>query len=271
MYPILFEIGPLTIYSLGIFWALGALAAAWIMQLELKRYGYDSELAGTVVITAAIGGLIGARLLFIIEEWAHFVRAPLSFLLSGSGFSWFGGLLVGGLTTAWSFKKYRLPFWEAADMSAPSLALAYGVGRIGCFLAGDATWGKVSDVPWAMAFPNAVAGWADPLTGVPYPPGVGVHPTQLYEFVQSLIVFAILWWVRKRSHPPGVIFYLYLILAGSMRFVVEFWRVNPVVGAGLTEYQWMSAILIAIGIFSTIWQSSGLFSHSLLNRRRDAN
>jgi phosphatidylglycerol:prolipoprotein diacylglycerol transferase len=122
-----------------------------------------------------------------------------------------------------------------------------------------------------MAFPNAVAGWADPLTGVPYPPGVGVHPTQLYEFVQSLIVFAILWWVRKRSHPPGVIFYLYLILAGSMRFVVEFWRVNSVVGAGLTEYQWMSAILIAIGIFSTIWQSSGLFSHSLLNRRRDAN
>jgi phosphatidylglycerol---prolipoprotein diacylglyceryl transferase len=175
------------------------------------------------------------------------------------------------LTTAWSFRKHRLPFWEAADMCAPALALAYGIGRIGCFLAGDGTWGKVSDVPWAMAFPNAVAGWVDPLTGVPYPRGVRVHPTQLYEFVQSLIVFAILWWVRKRSHPPGVIFYLYLILAGSMRFIVEFWRVNPVVGTGLTEYQWMSAILIAIGIFSTIWQSSGLFSHSLLNRRRDAN
>jgi phosphatidylglycerol---prolipoprotein diacylglyceryl transferase len=247
MYPVLFEIGPLTIYSLGVFWALGALVAAWILQLELKRYGYDSELAGTVVITAAIGGLIGARLLFIIEEGEHFVRAPLSFLLSGSGFSWFGGLLVGGLTTAWTFKKYRLPLWEAADMSAPALGLAYGIGRIGCFLAGDGTWGKVSDVPWAMAFPNAVAGWVDPLTGVPYPPGVRVHPTQLYELVQSLIVFAILWSVRKRPHAPGMIFCLYLILAGSMRFVVDFWRVNPVVGVGWTEYQWMSLMLISAG------------------------
>ena len=248
MYPILFEIGPLTIYSLGVFWALGALVAAWILQLELKRYGYDSELAGTVVITAAIGGLIGARLLFIVEEWEHFVRAPLSFLLSGSGFSWFGGLLVGGLTTAWSFRKHRLPLGEAADMSAPALALAYGLGRIGCFSAGDGTWGKVSDVPWAMAFPNAVAGWADPLTGVPYPPGVRVHPTQLYELVQSLIVCAILWSVRKRPHAPGMIFYLYLILAGSMRFIVEFWRVNPVPAAGLTEYQWMSLTLIIVGV-----------------------
>ena len=265
MYPILFQLGPITIYSLGIFWALGALTAVWILQLELKRYGYDEQLAGSIVMAAAIGGLIGARLLFIVEEWENFIREPLSFLLSGSGFSWFGGLLGGGLTTAWSFKKYRLPFREAADMSAPALALAYGIGRIGCFLAGDATWGKVSDAPWAMAFPNAIAGWVDPLTGEPYPPGARVHPTQLYELVQSLIVFAILWMVRKRPHPLGAIFYLYLILAGSMRFIVEFWRVNPVVTAGLTEYQWMSAILVAIGIFATFWQSNGF-----MNRRNDA-
>jgi len=247
MYPVLFEIGPLTIYSLGVFWALGALAAVWILQLELKRYTYDPQLAGTIVITAAIGGLIGARLLFVVEEWNHFTREPLSLLLSGSGFSWFGGLLGGGLTTAWSFKKHRLPIRETADMSAPALALAYGIGRIGCFLAGDATWGKVSDVPWAMAFPDAVAGWADPLTGLPYPPGVKVHPTQLYELLQSLIVFGILWRVRKRPHPSGAIFYLYLILAGSMRFIVEFWRANPIVALGLTEYQWISLILVFFG------------------------
>jgi len=123
-----------------------------------------------------------------------------------------------------------------------------------------------------MAFPNAVAGWVDPLTGEPYPPGARVHPTQLYELAQSLIVFAILWMLRRRPHPPGAIFYLYLVLAGSMRFIVEFWRVNAVVGAGLTEYQWMSPILVAIGIFSTVWQANGLlFSHSLMSRRRDAN
>ena len=158
MYPVLFQLGPVTVYSLGIFWALGALAASWILQLELNRYNHDKELAATIVMSAAIGGLIGARLLFIIEEWGHFTRAPLALLLSGSGFSWFGGLLGGGLATAWVIRKHRLPFWQAADMCAPALALAYGIGRVGCFLAGDATWGKVSDVPWAMAFPNAVAG-----------------------------------------------------------------------------------------------------------------
>jgi phosphatidylglycerol---prolipoprotein diacylglyceryl transferase len=247
MYPVLIEFGPITIYSLGVFWALGGVAAVWILRQELRRCGYDAELASTIVTSAAIGGLIGARLLFILEEWNHFTHDPLSFLLSGSGFSWFGGLLGGGLTTAWSFTKNRLRFWEAADMSAPALALAYGIGRIGCFLAGDATWGKISDVPWAMAFPSAVAGWVDPLTGEPYPPGARVHPTQLYELVQSLIVFAILWMVRKRPHPPGAIFSLYLILAGSMRFIVEFLRVNPIVGAGLTEYQWMSVALIIVG------------------------
>jgi phosphatidylglycerol:prolipoprotein diacylglycerol transferase len=269
MHPVLFQIGPVTVYSLGVFWALGSLAAVWILQLELKRYGYNEQLAGSIVITAAIGGLIGARLLFIVEEWENFIRQPLSFLLSGSGFSWFGGLLGGGLTAAWSIRKYRLPFWQAADMSAPALSLAYGIGRIGCFLAGDATWGKVSAVPWAMAFPNAVAGWIDPLTGVPYPPGARVHPTQLYELIQSLIVFGILWIFRKRAHRPAAVFAFYLILAGAMRFFVEFWRVNPVIAGGLTEYQWMSAVLVLLGLGTVIWQSPlfQLVSYGNANRR----
>ena len=247
MHPILFHIGPVRIYSLGLFWAIGALMAGWILQLELKRCGRDTKLAATIVMSAAIGGLMGARLLFVVEEWNEFLRAPLPVLLSGAGFSWFGGLLGGGLTTTWSFKKYRLPFWETADISAPALALAYGIGRIGCFLAGDATWGKVTEVPWGMAFPDALAGWADPLTGIPYAPGVKVHPTQLYELLQSLIVFAILWSIRKKPHDTGAIFYLYLILAGSMRFIVEFWRANPVFFLRMTEYQVLSLIIVVMG------------------------
>ena len=271
MYPVLISIGPLTIYTLGILWALGAFAGLWILRLELKRYRYDPEIAGSVVFAAAIAGLVGARLLFILEEWESFLEAPFQIIFSGSGFSWYGGLVGGALATAWVFRKHEVLLARGADMSAPALALAYGIGRIGCFLAGDATWGKVSDAPWAMAFPNAIAGWVDPLTGSPYAPGVRVHPTQIYELVQSLIVFAILWMVRKRPHPLGAIFYLYLILAGSMRFIVEFWRVNPVVAAGLTEYQWMSAVLVAIGIVATFWQSNGLFSHRFMNPRSDAN
>jgi phosphatidylglycerol:prolipoprotein diacylglycerol transferase len=247
MYPVLFKIGPVTVYSLGLLWALGALAAVWILRLELRRYGDDPEVAASVVFAAAIAGLLGARLLFILEEWESFTQAPFEFLFSGAGFSWYGGLFGGALGAAGVFKKHKLPLPQATDISAPALALGYGIGRIGCFLAGDATWGKVTDVPWAMAFPNAVAGWIDPLTGMPYPPGVKVHPTQLYELVQSLIVSGILWSLRKRKYPHGTLFSLYLVLAGSMRFVVEFWRVNPVVGFGMTEYQWISLALVILG------------------------
>jgi phosphatidylglycerol:prolipoprotein diacylglycerol transferase len=199
------------------------------------------------VTAGVIGGLVGARLLFILEEWHGFARDPVAFLLSGAGFSWYGGLLGGALAAVWVFKKHKVPLGRAADISAPALALGYGIGRIGCFLAGDATWGKVTDVPWAMAFPNAIAGWVDPITGLPYPPGVKVHPTQLYELVQSLFVFAVLWVLRKRRYPDGTIFWLYLVLAGSMRFIVEFWRANPIVGLGMTEYQWISLALVVIG------------------------
>lgn len=254
MYPVLFHIGPLAIYSLGMLWALGALAAAWILRLELKRCDQDPELASSVVFVGAIAGLIGARLLFIVEEWDSFTRAPLSILFSGAGFSWYGGFLAGAVAAAWIFKKDQIPLLRAGDLSAPALALGYGIGRIGCFLAGDATWGKISDVPWAMAFPNALAGWVDPLTGLPYPPGVRVHPTQLYELIQSLVVFAILWSLRKRPHPEGMIFSLYLVLAGAMRFIVEFWRVNPIVAVGLTEYQWLSLLLMIVGMGLVCYQ-----------------
>jgi len=247
MYPVLINIGPVTIYTLGILWALGAFAGLWILRLELKRYRYDPEIAASVVFAAAVAGLLGARLLFIFEEWKSFLHAPFAFIFSGSGFSWYGGLTGGAIAAFWIFKKHRVPLAGAADMSAPALALAYGVGRIGCFLAGDATWGKVTEVPWGMAFPDAVAGWADPSTGLPYPPGVRVHPTQLYELLQSLVVFAILWHFRRRDLAPGAMFSLYLILAGLMRFIVEFWRVNPVVGLGLTEYQWISVGLVILG------------------------
>lgn len=247
MYPVLFQIGPLTVYSLGALWAIGALVGGWIVRVELKRYGYNPELASSMVAAAAIGGLIGARLLFIFEEWNSFVRAPLDFIFSGSGQSWYGGLLGGALAVTWLVRRHGIPWLNAADISSPGLALGYGIGRIGCFLAGDATWGKVTDVPWAMAFPNAIFGWIDPLTGAPYPPGVRVHPTQLYELIQSLIVFSTLWLLRKRGYPKGTIFWLYLILAGSMRFLVGFLRANPLIALGMTEYQWISLTLILLG------------------------
>ena len=252
MYPVLFQNGPFTIYSLGVLWALAALCAGYVLRLELKRYRLDPELASSMVFAAAIGGLVGARLLLILEEWNDFLRSPWDFIFSGAGFSWYGGLIGGTIAVTWWVRRHKILWLKAADIAAPALALGYGVGRIGCFLAGDATWGKVTDVPWAMAFPNAVAGWVDPLTGVPYPSGVRVHPTQLYEVVQSLLVFSVLWILRKRHYPHGTIFWLYLVLAGSMRFLVEFWRANPVAGLAMTEYQWISLAVVALGLLQLL-------------------
>jgi phosphatidylglycerol:prolipoprotein diacylglycerol transferase len=247
MYPILFQFGPLTVYSFGAFMALAALAAAWVVSAELRRHRYDSELASTIVFAAAIGGLIGARLLFIAEEWQGFLAAPWKYIFTGAGFTWYGGFFGGAAAASWVVKKNKIPWLVGVDIGAPALALAYGVGRIGCHVAGDGDWGAVTDVPWGVAYTNAIVGWVDPNTGIPYPPGMRVHPTPIYEFLQGVLVFGILWALRKKDLAPGTLAWLYLILAGSMRFVVEFWRINPQVGFGLSEAQWFSLLLMALG------------------------
>ena len=248
MYPIIFQLGPLTIYSFGAFMALAALTAVWLVRAELKRRGHNPELASTLVFAAAVGGLIGARLLFIVEEWQGFLAAPMNYILTGAGFTWFGGFFGGAAAVSWVVRKHKIPWLETADMAAPALALAYGVGRIGCHVAGDGDWGAVTDIPWGVAYTNAIVGWANPYTGVPYAPGVLVHPTPIYEFLQGMFVFAVLWSIRKKGLVPGTLAWLYLILAGLMRFIVEFWRINPPVGLGFSEAQWFSLLLMAFGV-----------------------
>jgi phosphatidylglycerol---prolipoprotein diacylglyceryl transferase len=252
MLPILFQFGPLTIYSFGVFMALAALTAAWVVHAELKRSGYNPELASTMVFAAAIGGLLGARLLFIVEDWSNFIRSPWDFIFTGAGFTWYGGFLGGVLGVTWVVRKNNIPWLKAADIAAPALAIAYGVGRLGCHVAGDGDWGTVTDVPWGVAYTNAIIGWVDPSTGVPYPPGVRVHPTPIYEFLQSVLVFGILWALRKKEYAPGTLFWLYLALAGFARLVVEFWRLNPVFAFGLTEAQWFGVLTIIIGLWQLL-------------------
>ena len=227
--------------------ALAALSAAWVVHLELKRRGYNPELASSMVFAAAIGGLLGARILFIVEEWHAFLRSPWDFIFTGAGFTWYGGFLGGVLGVSWVVKKNKIPWLIGADIAAPALAIAYGVGRLGCHVAGDGDWGTVTDAPWGVAYTNAIIGWVDPSTGIPYPPGVRVHPTPVYEFLESVIIFGTLWAVRKKEYAPGTLFWLYLALAGLARLIVEFWRVNPVFAVGLTEAQWFSMLIMIVG------------------------
>ena len=247
MYPVLFNIGPFTVYSFGSLMALAALMALWVVKSELKRRRYNPELASTMIVAGAVGGLLGARVFFILENWSSFLRSPLEWILSGAGFTWYGGFLGGLIAIVWVLRRSQVAWLVGADVSAPAVAIAYGIGRIGCHLAGDGDWGKISDVPWAVAYPNAIIGWVHPLTGAPYLPGVAVHPTPLYELAESLLIFGFLWSLRKRDYPNGTISGLYFVLAGIARFAVEFWRVNPVMALGMTQAQWFSLLLVVTG------------------------
>jgi len=240
MHPVILQLGPITIYSYGLMMALGFLTAGYLTGRELTRHGLNGELASTMVFWAAVGGLAGARILAIFDEWPSFVADPFGFIFSGAGFVFYGGLIGGFLAVSATILRHRLPWAVTVDCIAPGLVLAQAIGRIGCLLAGDGDWGHETTLPWGMAFPNAIAGWN-------YPPGVLVHPAPVYETLAYTAVFAVLWHMRTRPHAPGTIFWWYLVLASGARFFIELVRINPRIFLGLSEAQLISLALIAIG------------------------
>jgi phosphatidylglycerol:prolipoprotein diacylglycerol transferase len=252
MIPVLFHLGPLTVYSYGLMMALGFLAADYVIRLECIRRGLDPEYSSSIVIAAAVAGLIGSRVYAILDDLPTYLADPKSMIFSGSGFVFYGGM-IGGLLGAYLVSRwYRIGLGVTMDMCGPALAIGQAIGRIGCQLSGDGDWGLPSTVPWAMSYPKAIVGWnSDTVLKLDehyhlvsgYFPGVRVHPAPIYETILYVGVFTILWSMRKTSHPAGRIMYWYLLLGGAARFIVEFWRINPRVFYMLSEAQ-----LIAIGM-----------------------
>jgi len=240
MYPVLLHLGPLTIYSFGLMMAIAFLTGTYFTGQELTRRGLNGEAASGMVFWAAVGGLAGARVFSIAEDWGHFVSDPVHFLFSGAGFVWYGGLIGGCIAVSWSIYRHQLPWLTTVDCIAPALVLAHAIGRVGCQLAGDGDWGRETTLPWGMAYPHAIIGWDKP-------PGVYVHPAPLYECLAYTSIFLFLWSIRKRALPPGTLFWWYLVLASAARFLIEFVRVNNRVVLGLTTAQLISIMLIAIG------------------------
>jgi phosphatidylglycerol:prolipoprotein diacylglycerol transferase len=240
MIPDVLHIGPIPIHLFGIFLALAFLAAGQIAAREFERKGYDPALASSMVVWAAVGGIVGARLWLVFEAWPEFVRAPTSFLLTGGGFVFYGGLFGGALAVTIFFRREGIAWLRGADACAPAIALAHAVGRIGCQVSGDGDWGSETTLPWGMAYPYAVVGWNKP-------PGVRVHPTPLYECFAYLAIFALLWRWRRDPAPDGAMIAWYLVLSGTVRFLVEFVRVNPQVLFGLTQAQLTALALVAVG------------------------
>lgn len=230
MYPVLFRIGSFEITSFGVLVAIGALAGIWIFQRELARRslpeaGVDAGIAGV------IGGLVGAKLLWTVEHVAYGFGPVSELLFSRGGMSWFGGLFGGVAAGLWMLRRRGIPLMAGLAAAAPGLALGHGIGRIGCFLVGD-DYGRPTDLPWGVAFPQGL-----PPTDVP------VHPTQLYELALLLpLAWLLIRW-RRQGVADVIVFGRYLLLAGVIRFVIEFVRVNEPVAGPFTLAQ-----LIAGGV-----------------------
>ena len=239
MYPYLLEIGPITIASFGAMVALGFLAALYVLNRDLKRKGLDEELGSTLVTTGMVGGLVGAKLYFVIFEtppdrdWAEI----FDLIFSGYGLTWYGGFAVAAAAVVWQIRRHGAPLGSVADSVGIALALGYAIGRIGCQLAGDGDYGVPTDLPWAMAYPNGVV-----------PTLEKVHPAPVYETLLHLGIAALLWGTRTQIQMPGMAFSLYLVLAGLARLSVEFIRLNPRVLWGLSEAQLISIACIIIGL-----------------------
>jgi phosphatidylglycerol:prolipoprotein diacylglycerol transferase len=256
MIPVLLKLGPITVYSYGLMMALGFVAADLVIAAECRRRGITPEYASSLVVWAAVAGLVGARIWDIWDNFPLYMQHPWSMIFSGSGFVWYGGFVGGAVAIYFVARRYGVRFLPTADMVAPGILIGHAFGRMGCLLSGDGDWGLPTKMPWGMAFPNAIVGWNsqtvlklnahDQLVSGFYP-GVRVHPTPIYEAVLYVAIFAFLWSIRKRNRVEGRIFYLFLILAGAARFVVEFWRINPRVLWGLSEYQLFSILMVAVG------------------------
>ena len=265
MIPILLHLGPLTIHSYGLMMWLGIFAAGVACTGEFKRRGYKGEWAANLVVWSAISGIVGSRIYDIIDNWPHYAANPWDMIFSGAGFVWYGGLMGGAIGSFFVARYYRIPWLVLTDMAVPGLAIGHAIGRIGCLLSGDGDWGMVSNLPWAMDYPNAIVGWNgqtvlkldshNHLVSAFYP-GVRVHPAPLYETILYTGVFLVLWSLRKKPHVDGQMVYLYLILAGFSRFLVEFVRVNPRVLWGLSEAQLITLVMVAIGVTAYAWSKT---------------
>lgn len=238
---------------------------------------WPQDRVGEMTILALVFGLIGAKVFDIFENWSDFLKHPSSYLFSPSGLTFYGGLICAAIAIWIYARKHNIGFWHLNDAAAPALMLAYGVGRIGCQVAGDGDWGIdnlnpkpfswLPDWMWAYTYPHNVNETGNPIPGcigkycneLPHP----VYPTPFYEVIMGLLLFALLWSVRKKLKVPGTLFALYLMVNGIERFLIEKIRVNT--RLNLFGFQPTQAEVISTLLFLT-----GLILWIVLRRRAKA-
>jgi len=274
---------PFPINSFGFMVAMGAMVAAWLLQKEFDRMYQigqldgvrmpdpdqkekgrkrmvtvsPSFLVGTITMLGVGIGFLGARLFHILENLDQFFRSPADMIFTTGGFTFYGGLILGSVAIVRFVRKKGLDLGSVADAMAPGLIIAYGIGRIGCHLAGDGDWGIAADMAakpdwlpmwlWAETYPNNILGID--LSMAP------VYPTPLYEFLMSGVIFAILWSFRRHAHRTGWLFWVYLVFNGAERYFIEKIRVNntmELLGVTVTQAELIALILILVGVVGVV-------------------
>src|SRR5918999_1065019 len=229
------DIGPVTLQTFGLMFALGFLGAGVVLAKPLPELGRPPDRAYEMVFVALIGGIVGARVDFVIQNWSEVSDDLLGNIFSGSGLVWFGGAIGGAIAVViWAWYRGFLGL-ALLDLAAPALALGYAIGRCGCQLSGDGDYGKAWDGPWAMSYPEGTVPTDEP-----------VHPTPVYETLAMGLGAYLLWQLRDRFRA-GILFAIYLLYAGTERFLVEFLRRNEDAILGLTQAQLESVVMIVAG------------------------
>ena len=238
----LFSIGKVVIHGYGLMIALGFLLCVVMAMYRAKKHKLETEAILDIALYGIIAGFLGAKLLYVIVEWKSFLESPLR-VLGSEGFVVYGGIIAGVLSAIVYCKRKKLVFLEYFDLAAPSIALAQGFGRIGCFLAG-CCYGKETEGWFGVVFP----------TGSMAPAGVKLIPTQLLSSAGDfLIVVVLLLFYRSRSRYRGDVGALYMLLYGVGRFAIEFlrWDDRGTLGA-LSTSQAISIVIVA-GSFLLFW------------------
>ncbi|MEM1054319.1 MAG: prolipoprotein diacylglyceryl transferase family protein [Bacteroidota bacterium] len=296
---------PFPLNSFGLMVALALLTATWLARIELDRLyargliapvrakvpdakGRERErdvspsfYIWTLMGISAVAGIVGSKLFNIIDFWEEFVQNPIGTIFSGSGLTFYGGLILASISVAWYAHRKGIHVPRLADSIAPGLLGAYGIGRIGCYLSGDGDWGLCSSlvdkpgwVPgwlYSETFPRAfvygprlvgdeVVDIQDPVTFNELVRGVectvanatGVLPTMLYEFVLCAALGGGLWLLRKHPFKAGWLFSLFLVIQGLERFLIEFIRTNREWAFGLSQSQWISIGLMTAGVIGLV-------------------
>ena len=234
MYPIIIQIGPLCIYSYGLMVAIGFAAATLLAYKHADDFGINKDKVIDLGIVMLIGGIVGARVLYVAHNFRYYIRNPLEIInLTKGGLIWYGAFISGMIAAAWFVRKNRISFLAVADLFAPYIALAQAFGRIGCFLNGCC---------YGSAAPSGF------ILGVLFPgDSVSRYPTQIFSAISLFVIFVILRAWQKRRHFAGEIFLGYGLLYSVKRFGMEFFRGDyPKVLYGLTTPQLTSVVLFII-------------------------